>query len=232
MSMWFDNLPEGSSWASLWSGYVLCGGCSGIRKVTKSCPACGAPVPAVRQHVVRLADGCEHIVSDVFMGAEARYEDWVYLRMLEREWKRPLTDADRFLDVSESARPSARAPLVLIFWSYFETRIDRLLREGMRAIGSAIQLDLLRRYATVGSRIDRLYRLVFNSTYWLDLHDLGFDAVASLLRRVQEKRNQFAHGQPAAIDDKLVSDLVAALQYEHEAWIAVFNKRAVKQSTP
>ena len=183
-----------------------------------------------RQHVIRLGDGQEVTVADAFAGAEARYEDWVYLKMLEREWKRPLTDADRLLDVAESVRPPARAALVLIFWSYFETRIDRLFRVGMREIREAIQKDLLRRYATVGARLDRLYKIVFGSTYSLDLGDLGFHQVAELLQLVQHKRNEFAHGQPAAIDERLINNLVAALQDEHEAWIAVFNKRAAKRA--
>jgi len=229
--MWFDNLPEGGSWARLWSGYILCGDCQGIRKTTESCPACGAPPPVATRHLVRMADGTERtVLGEVYAGAEARYEDWVYLRMLEREWKRPITDTDRLLDVSESVRPPARAALVLIFWSYFETRIDRLFRDGMRDIRDAIQKDLLRRYPTVGARLDRLYKIVFGSTYWLDLGDLGFERVAALLQVVQMKRNEFAHGQPAAIGEKLINDLVATLQDEHEAWIAVFNKRAAKRS--
>jgi hypothetical protein len=163
------------------------------------------------------------------MGAEARYEDWVYLRMLEREWKRPLVDADRFPDVPEPSRPAARAAFVLIFWSYFETRIDRLYREGMCDIRDAIRNDLLRRYPSVGARLDRLYKIVFAATYWSDLSELGFERVAKLLQLVQMRRNEFAHGQPAAIDDGLINDLVEALKDEHESWIAVFNRRATKR---
>ena len=231
--MWFDTLPAGASWSQLWSGYVLCGGtCMGIRKIDKSCPACGAAPPVAGPHVIRMADGTEHTISPAYMGAEARYEDWVYLRMLEREWKRPVTDADRLLDVSESVRPPARAALVLIFWSYFETRIDRLFREGMRDLREPIRNDLLRRYPTIGARLDRLYKIVFGATYWLDLKELGFEPVAVLLQRVQEKRNEFAHGQPAAINEMLINDLVASLQDEHQGWIAVFNKRAARPSPP
>jgi hypothetical protein len=48
------------------------------------------------------------------------------------------------------------------------------------------------------------------------------------LAKVQEQRNQFAHGQPQAIDDNLVKSVVEKLKVEHEAWIAVFNKRATR----
>jgi hypothetical protein len=65
------------------------------------------------------------------MGAEGRYEDWVYLGMMEREWKRPVADDDRFSVFSRESAPSPRASIVLLFWSYFETRIERLLRAGL-----------------------------------------------------------------------------------------------------
>ena len=135
--MWFDCLPEGSSWARLWRGYILCGDCSGIRKVAEHCPACKSPAPIPKQHRVRLQDGTEVEVVDAFMGAEARYVDWVYLMVLEREWKRPLVDADRYPQIAESHRPAPHVAIVLIFWSYFETRIERLFREAMRDIPDA-----------------------------------------------------------------------------------------------
>lgn len=226
--MWFDNMSEGSSWAQLWHGYIRCGDCSGIRKLEGDCPTCKSPAYIPKRHLVRLESGAEVEVMDTFMGADARYEDWVYLMMLEREWKRPLADADRYPNIVESSRPAPRAVIVLLFWSYFETRIERLFREGMREIGNAIQEDLLRRYASVGSRLDRLYKMVFGATYWSDLRDLGFERVATLLQRLQDRRNKFAHGQPAAIDEELINSLVEGLKDEHEAWIAVFNKRVTR----
>ena len=38
----------------------------------------------------------EDLVPSAFIGAEGRYEDWVYLGMIEREWKRPVQEEDRF----------------------------------------------------------------------------------------------------------------------------------------
>jgi hypothetical protein len=230
--MWFDDIPEGNSWARLWHGYIRCGDCSGIRKVDGDCPVCKSPAYVPRRHVVQLQGGTEVEVMDAFMGADARYEDWVYLMMLEREWKRPLVDADRYPNIAESSRPAPRAVIVLVFWSYFETRIERLFREGIRDIGETIQEDLLRRYASVGARLDRLYRIVFGTTYWSDLNDLGFERVATLLQDVQQRRNEFTHGQPAAINEGLINNLVETLKEEHEAWIAVFNKRATHPTSP
>lgn len=117
---------------------------------------------------------------------------------------------------------------MLVFWSYFETRIDRLFRESMRIIRESIREDLLRRFASVGARVDRLYRIVFGTTYWSDLSELGFQSISKLLQRIQRGRNEFSHGQPAAINEQLITHLVEGLKDEHEAWIAVFNKRATQ----
>jgi hypothetical protein len=176
--------------------------------------------------IMRGADGKEHEIMHAFMGAEGRYEDWVYLIMLEREWKRPLADADRFLDIAASSRPAARSVIAIIFWSYFETRIERLFREAMRNIRERISEHLLERHSTIGSRLDRLYQIVFGGTYFADLVELGFPHVAMLLKDVQTARNDFAHGSPQAITDTLIETLIGSLKDEHESWIAVFNKRA------
>jgi hypothetical protein len=223
--MWFDTLAPERSWASLWHGYIRCGHCSGIRTVD-ACPACQAPAYSTERYPIKMPNGTEHMMSPAFMGGEGRYEDWVYLQMLETEWKRPLSEGDRFLGIVESKRPSPRSVIAVVFWSYFETRLERLLREAMWNIPEAVADDLLRRYASIGARIDRLYRILFSTTYWADLDALGFQRVAVLLQQVQQRRNEFAHGQPQAIDDKLIDDLVAGLKDEHESWIAVFNRRA------
>lgn len=100
---------------------------------------------------MRLEDGREITLPDVFMGAEGRYEDWIYLRMLEREWRRPVLEIDRFIELPEDHRPSPRAAIVLLFLSYFETRIERLLRVGLRHVPNRLLEDLLGRYSSIGS---------------------------------------------------------------------------------
>jgi hypothetical protein len=162
----------------------------------------------------------------VFLGAEGRYEDWVFLILLEREWKRPANTDDLMVRISEPHRPSERAPFALIFWTYFETRIERLLKRAMAKMPERVSSDLLQRYGAIGSRVDRLYRILFGVTYWTDLTDLGYADVAKLLRDVHERRNKFVHGQPEAIDDQTVEQLARNLKLEHEAWIAAFNRRA------
>ncbi len=222
--MWYKSLDDGRSWASLWSGYIRCA-CGGIRSLEGECPACCKPMPSLEHKTFTTPDGTEYKVAPAFAGGEGRYEDWVYLRMLEREWLRPITDADRLHSIAAGSRPSPRAIVVLVFWAYFETRIERLIRATTASLPKAITKDLLRRYSSIGSRLDRLYRILFSTTYWTDLDDLGYSHVSQLLKRVQNCRNEFSHGHPQAIDDGLVEALVTGLKDEHESWIAVFNRR-------
>ena len=172
---------------------------------------------------MRDTEGKEYRVETATAGAEGRYEDWIYLRMLEREWLGPQPELYDVLP--ENHRPSALAIMVLVFWSYFETRIERLFRETARAVPDKVMDHLLERHASVGTRMDKLYRVIFSTTYPADLNGLGYGQVAALLKRVQESRNRFAHGHPEAIDDALVEALVAGLKDEHDGWVAVFNER-------
>ena len=188
------------------------------------CPVCGKASPKEEWVVVRDADGTEYRVPQVFNGAEGRYADWTRLGMLEREWLRPV-DADFYDSIPEDGRPSAQAVVVLGFWSYFETRIERLFRETATAVPQRVMDHLLERHSFVGTRMDRLYDVMFSSTYRADLNDLGYARVAALLKKMEYRRNRFAHGHPEAIDGALVEELVAGLKEEHEAWIAVFNRR-------
>jgi len=177
---------------------------------------------------MKLGDGRRVILQPVFAGAEGCYEDYIYLQMLQREWERPAPAFERFSHFAEKERPSARAALVILFWSYFETRLERLIRNGLRNLPESVREDLLERYSSVGARMYRLYRIAFGCTYFEDLSALGYERVAKLLAELHKRRNEFAHGRPQAIDDSSVSSLVEVLKDEHESWIASFNLRATR----
>jgi hypothetical protein len=222
--MWCDELP-GKSWVSLWSGYVVCGGdCPGIRKIDASCPACGAD-PFDTSPKIMTINGEEMVIHPTFAGAEGRYEDYIYLQMLQREWERPTAEFERFSHFADSEHPSARAALVLLFWGYFETRIERLHRTAMRALPKRVLDDQLRRYSGLGSRLYDLYKIFFGTNYFNDLRAQEFPSVADLLKDIHERRNEFTHGRPQAINDATVNALVENLKAEHEAWIVVYNSR-------
>ena len=223
--MWYDELPPTYTWAGLWYGYVICGGpCRGIRKIEGSCPACGSG-PMDTTPKTLMIDGREITIAATFMGAEGRYEDYVYLQMLQREWERPATEFEGFSHFPENDRPSAHAALLLLFWGYFETRIERLLRAAMHTLPRRILDDMLRRYSGIGSRIYDLYKIFFGTTYFEDLRGQGFPTVADLLKDIHERRNEFTHGKPQAINDATVHALVENLEAEHVGWIAVYNSR-------
>lgn len=222
--MWYDEV-QGKAWTGLWSGYVGCGGdCPGIRKVDVRCPACGnAPFDTSPQTII--LDGRKLTVPAVFAGAEGRYEDYIYLQMLQREWERPVVEFQTFAHVADAERPSAQAALVLLFWGYFETRIERLHRSAMRKLPQRVLDDQLKRYSGIGSRLFDLYKIFFGTTYFDDLRDHGFVTVADLLGDIHRRRNEFSHGKPQAVNDATVKALVENLKAEHEAWIAMYNSR-------
>ena len=221
--LWYESQAEGRSWGWLWSPYERCV-CGGIRASGAACPACDALPREPEWLVMHDADGNEVRIPPAVAGAEGRYEDWVYLEMLEREWQRPV-EADLYEPIPEDSRPSARAIVVLVFWTYFETRIERLYRETAVGVPRKVMEHLLERHGAVGRRMKGLYKVVYGTTYLGDLNQLGYGKVAQLLSRVGQARNRFVHGQPEAIDERLVEDLVACLKEEHEGWIAVFNRR-------
>ncbi|WP_454616597.1 hypothetical protein [Bradyrhizobium cenepequi] len=169
------------------------------------------------------------VIHPTFAGAEGRYEDYIYLQMLQREWERPTAEFERFSHFVDSERPSARAALVLLFWGYFETRIERLHRTAMRGLPQRVLDDELRRYSGIGSRLYDLYKIFFGTNYFEDLRAHGFSVVADLLKDIHERRNEFTHGKPQAINDATVNALVENLKSEHEAWIAVYNRRVGSQ---
>ena len=228
--MWYESLPSDQSWSSLWYKYIRCN-CGGIRTFESQCPSCGEALPNTEWSVYYDPDGTEHRLPHAAMGGEGSYEDYVYLMMLEREWLKPVTDADRFLSIPIASRPSARAIVVIVFWTYFEKRIERLFCETAKALPNSVLKDLLNRYSSVGARLDRLYKIVFSTTYWQDLDALGYNNVSKLLKDVHTSRNSFVHGHPEAIDDVLVEKLIEGLKDEHESWIAVFNRRTAAAQT-
>ena len=227
--MWIDDLPTGTSWTSLWSGFIRCGECSGIRSFDEPCPACGAILRQDVGRTIRVDNGQEVDVAVAHMGAEARYEDYIYLQRMEREWKRMVDDSASMDRMPHTTGISAGASIVLLFWTYFETRVTHLLRDALQDIPSRFVDDALKRY-TIAARMKRFYKIAFGTTYYSDLKSLDYSDVSDHLERVRRRRNDFVHGTPESIDDSLVKAVVALLKRKHESWIAVYNLRASKNS--
>lgn len=218
--MWFEALDPGTPWTSLWWGYVRCG-CAGIRRATEPCPACAMPPFDTRPKVVTTPNGEEFEIAAAFMGAEDRIEDYEFLALMEREWARPQQEPGNHF----ASGMSSRGTVVILYWTYFETRMDRLVRLGLRGLPEAVQADLRRRYDGVGAHMGALYQILFGTKYQHDLAAVGAPQIGGHLVRVQDSRNKFIHGDPKALSDQLVEDVVRLLQDEHEAWVRVFNRR-------
>ena len=225
--MWVNDLPADTSWTSLWSGYIRCGSCLGIRTFDDPCPACGADL-LKEEHTLIVDSGQEISIPPAYMGAETRYEDYVYLQLMEREWERMTRDSAPRNRLPHTEQVSIGASLVLLFWTYFETRLEHLLRDGLKHVPPPFLEDALNRYSSVGARLERFYRIAFDSTYHSDLLYLGHSDVSAHLARIQKQRNAFVHGSPQSIDDSLALSVVEMLKREHEAWIAVYNHRVSK----
>ena len=218
-----------STYPSLWSGYIRCDRCSGIRTLDDPCLACGAVLPRDSGQTVRLDDGCEIVVPYTYRGAETRYEDYIYLELMEREWERMTRDSMEGNQKQFTKQVSLGASIVLLFWTYFETRLEHLLRDGLRHVPPRFLEDALNRYSSVDARLRRFYKIAFDSTYHSDLVYLGYSDVSGHLAKVHKQRNAFVHGSPQSIDDSLAASVVEMLKREHEAWIAVYNLRASKR---
>ena len=74
---------------------------------------------------------------------------------------------------------------MLLFWTYFETRIEHLLRDGLRHIPPRFLDDALKRYSFIGARLTKFYGIAFDSTYLADLKTLGYDDISEQLAGVQ-----------------------------------------------
>lgn len=88
---------------------------------------------------------------------------------------------------------------------------------GLHSVTDVLREDILNRYFSIGSRMDRLYKLVFGTTYFNDFRAVGSLLLVDFLRKVQVRRNDLSHGQPAAITDDLVERTVAILKDDHLA---------------
>ena len=178
------------------------------------CPACGADLPRV-EHTVKLDDGQEVSILPAYMGAETRYEDYVYLQLMEREWERMTRDSASQNRLHHTEQVSTGASLVLLFWTYFETRLEHLLRDSLQHVPPSFLEDALNRYSSVGARLERFYRIAFGSTYHSDLASLGHSDVSAHLARIQRHRNAFVRGSRQSIDDSLAISVVEMLKRKH-----------------
>jgi hypothetical protein len=220
--MWADDPEKAKSWLGPWSGLSHCGQCHTLMSGVV-CPKCGRDYGADAPLVVRFADGKEVLVPSITMPGALSWTTHSLLALMKREWDRPIVEIDKNLAAGKP--PAQRMLIVILFWTLFEHHMDRFFDAALARVSVKIRADLLRRYATIGSRMGRLYELVFDCSFEHDLSELGHKNVYDLLSKIQKRRNEFVHGNSEAIDDELVHETVECLPAVQAAWLALYNYR-------
>lgn len=195
--------------------------------VKAPCPVCGCDYRNLKPTEI-VVNSRVLSVPPAFAGA-LDWSPYVMLQLMRREWLRPPAEVDKLSSLPAANRPSSRVLVVLIFWTYFEALMSWFYQTATNTLPSSVATDLLRRYTSIGSRVDRLHKILFGSPYANDLDQLGQGAIRLHLENVQRQRNALVHGNPEAINDALVEETVKCMPYFNEAWIHSFNKRCVNR---
>lgn len=219
--MWAND--KDASWLGPWLKLSHCWKCHTLIEGV-SCPKCGAEFTPTELKIA-TTDGEIQITPVYTTQGAFSWTMHVLADLMKREWWRPVSVADSFSYQPPDKRPSQRMVIVVLFWTLFEHLMDRFFAVATSSLPPSVGADLLRCYSGIGSRMDRLYKLLFETTMEKDLVALGHADVYAHLLKVQDRRNRFVHGEAEAIDDTLVEEIVAKLHDVHSAWIALFNLR-------
>lgn len=220
--IWADDPNRGKSWLGPWSGLSHCGECHALMSGV-ACAKCGKDYAVDAPLVVRFIDGKEVLVPSIVMQGALSWTTHSLLALMKREWDRPILEIDQGLAAGRP--PSQRMLIVILFWTLFEHHMDRFFDAALAGVAVKIRSDLLRRYATIGSRMGRLYDLVFDCSFEHDLSEVGHKDIYDHLLKIQKRRNDFVHGNSEAIDDDLVHETVECLPAVQAAWLALYNYR-------
>jgi len=205
-------------WATGFVSMVHCRECNALyAEGGQPCPVCRHCLDLSPVQV--LVDGKEYTLPVALQGA-IPWSIAVLLDQIRAEWERPVTKGSRF-----SGRASPKLVIVVLFWTLFEVMMERFFESAFADLPGELGEELLQRFSSIGSRLDRLYRRRWGITFWNDLATAGFPEVAEHLKIIQERRNAFIHGNPEVIDDALVQETLKRLVDVQNGWIALFNKR-------
>lgn len=152
------------------------------------------------------------------------------LGLMQREWDRPLLE-EQPSSVPLAKQCSQQVLVVILFWTLFEHLMDQFFQTAVSRLPSGIGADLMKRHQSIGSRMDRLYTMLFDAQIAADLEALGHGTVYTHLQRIQDRRNAFIHGNAEAIDDSLVRETVERLHDVQAAWLALYNHRCTGDPT-
>lgn len=217
-----ETTQQNGSWLGPWWGLSHCGKCHALMNQNQ-CPICG-DVPSTEQWMTVTIDGHDHKVPAACRAGALSWTAHSLLGIMRREWERQLL-SEELSSAQLAEHCSQKAMVVIVFWTLFEHLMDQSFHTALNKLPHGIKADLLRRHQSIGSRMDRLYTILFNTKIQADLDSLGHGGTYALLQKIQSRRNDFIHGNAEAIDDELVQETVARLNDVQAAWVALYNLR-------
>jgi hypothetical protein len=225
--MWLDDLASTDSWMSVWRSRIICGNCEALI-TTMLCPICGHDhTPGPPKKVVHKGQMID-IPQNAFMGA-IEWSTYMSLELMRREWNRPIVEQK---ENTWGYEVPQKMLIVILFWTLFETLMDKFFSSALKNFPTAISEDLLKRYSFIGARIGKLYKTVFSTSLKTDLEELGYGHIFNHISDLQKKRNDFIHGNPNAVDQNTIDNTIKYLQETQLAWIELYNKRCTKFARP
>jgi hypothetical protein len=218
--MWADE--KNANWLGVWSHLSHCPACHTLMNSSQACPRCGYGFEP-HEHTWTDKTGVERKVLRSITPGAFSVTTASLLSLMQREWERPVTPPEGRKAFVDGTSP--KLVLVILFWTLFEHLMDRFFHTAVSRLPTGVGADLLARYASIGSRMNRLYKMLFETSMEADMASLGRGSAYAHLTKVQDKRNDFVHGNATAIDDALVHETVARLHEVQEAVVALFNLR-------
>lgn len=217
-----------TNFTKFWHGLIHCYNCMAIFS-SEECPVCNQKI---KNELIEYLDqnGNKIKAPIAFMGA-IDYTVYSLLRLIQREWERKTTEEDIFDGIQEEKKPSQKLIIVILFWSLFESLMGTFFEHGMYSITDNIKKDLLKRYFSIGIRLDKLYPLLFESNFSNDFISVSNENLYSLLIDIKKIRNEFIHGNPEAITDEIVEKVIDNLEPIQKAWIDLYNLKCSRKST-
>ena len=158
-------MPEGPDdwdwWWGAWRDRIRCASCQPLMDLNGPCPVCGTDYKNLKPTDI-VHKGKTITLPPAFAGA-LDWSTYAMLQLMHRDWLRPFpVDASH---LPEDKRTSSRVLGVLIFWTFFETLMGWFYESGTNGLPGSVAADLLNRYSSIGSRLDRLHRILFGTRY-------------------------------------------------------------------
>ena len=157
--LWADK--EKPNWLGVWSHLSHCPSCHTLMNSSGPCPKCGFAFEPM-EHRWTDASGATRTHLSMAVPGAFSVTTATLLSLMQREWERPASENEKSRSFIEQVSP--KLILVILFWTLFEHLMDRFFSTAVASLPEGVGRDLLERYASIGSRMGRLYPLLFGTT--------------------------------------------------------------------